>query len=152
MGNISTNAMILLCFVAVLCSCLSCVNGGPPLPWDKFTLHVSNGISDSSNLLYVHCRSKDDDMGVQYLSFNQERHWKFGTTIFGKLTHFTCDFKWGEKSRSFEAFVDGVESNFCQSTLNVYWRAAMDGIYFGCSDNPGIKRCVWDQNIECSGP
>ncbi|KAK9755550.1 hypothetical protein RND81_01G033800 [Saponaria officinalis] len=134
---------------SVLCSYIICINGGPPLLWDTFTLHVSNNISDTSNLLYVHCKSKDDDLGEQRLSFNEERHWKFRTKIIGKMTHFTCDFKWGDKGRSFDAFVDGVETNACNVSKSVYWKAVDDGIYFACADALGKKRCVWDENVPC---
>ncbi|KAK9755544.1 hypothetical protein RND81_01G033200 [Saponaria officinalis] len=151
MGSNNTNIFTLLCFVAILCSLISCINGIPFL-WDKWTLHVKNGIQNSPNQLYVHCKSKNDDFGEHYLSYNQEVHWKFGTSIFGKLTHFTCDLKWGDKGRSFDAFVDGVETNACDRTSSAYWFACEDGIYFSCKDETGKKRCAWDPNVECDGP
>lgn len=64
------------------------------LVWAK---HVKVSITNSlegKEVLNIHCKSKDDDLGRHVLHINQTFHWSFGTHIFWK-TLFFCSFQWG---------------------------------------------------------
>ncbi|CAI0436137.1 unnamed protein product [Linum tenue] len=41
----------------------------------------------------VHCKSKDDDLGVRVLGYNESFHFKFWTALFFR-TLFYCSFEW----------------------------------------------------------
>ncbi|KAK9138522.1 hypothetical protein Sjap_009116 [Stephania japonica] len=58
-------------------------------PFDEITVHIRNQISPES-VLYLHCRSKDDDLGVHYIYFDQEFHWHFRVNLWG-TTLFWCN-------------------------------------------------------------
>jgi len=43
--------------------------------------------------LYIHCKSKDNDLGIHLLQINQFFRWSFGTSLFLN-TLFFCSFRW----------------------------------------------------------
>ncbi|XP_038896421.1 S-protein homolog 1-like [Benincasa hispida] len=83
----------------------------------KWQIHVVNGLS-SGQILSVHCKSKDDDLGEHKLSVGTEFNWSFR--------------KPNAQHSSFEAF--WIESrsvwlyNMCYDS-NCIWTAKDDGIY-----------------------
>jgi hypothetical protein len=57
-------------------------------------VHVTIGNNLADNLdLSVHCKSKDDDIGVHLLHHRDIFGWKFGNNYFGQ-TLFYCSFEW----------------------------------------------------------
>ncbi|KAG2279945.1 hypothetical protein Bca52824_051165 [Brassica carinata] len=55
--------------------------------------------------LTLHCKSKDDDLGVQTLAPDSRWSFKFTPAFFG-TTRFSCNFKWGGESHSFDIYDD----------------------------------------------
>jgi len=65
------------------------------LAWaGKVDLTVTNSLEGKENLK-IHCKSRDDDLGMRVLHFNESAHWRFGTDIFWR-TMFSCSFQWGK--------------------------------------------------------
>ncbi|KAJ7979695.1 Plant self-incompatibility protein S1 family [Quillaja saponaria] len=56
----------------------------------KQHVHITQDLGPDVNLM-VHCKSKDDDLGVHYLGFRQEYEISFRLTFWGK-TLFFCGF------------------------------------------------------------
>jgi len=56
-------------------------------------VYISNGLEGKEDLK-IHCKSKDNDLGMHLLHINQTFHWNFGTNFFGG-TLFFCSFQWG---------------------------------------------------------
>ncbi|MBA0737321.1 hypothetical protein Gogos_010791, partial [Gossypium gossypioides] len=53
-------------------------------PWlITWHVHVVNGLSNGQILL-VHCKSKDDDLGIHNLTAKTEFTWKFKPNFFGE--------------------------------------------------------------------
>jgi len=52
--------------------------------------------------------SKDDDLGVQHLRFNETSEWRFGVN-FLKRTLFHCTFAWKGVSHKFETLQENKE-------------------------------------------
>ncbi|XP_012567428.1 S-protein homolog 29-like [Cicer arietinum] len=53
---------------------------------------ITNKLLGHSDLV-VHCKSRDDDLGVHVLRYGESTDWKFGLKIFGG-TLFYCSFQW----------------------------------------------------------
>lgn len=94
------------------------------LPVDMFSFQrskyvaITNGIVNMN--LSVHCKSKDDDLGVQVLPTNQTFEFTFWTNILGS-TRFWCSFSWADQFKYLDIFVqrrDAVECNHCSWSIN----------------------------------
>jgi len=63
------------------------------LVWAKhINVTITNHLEGDEDL-YVHCKSKDNDLGLHLLHINQTFHWSFGTNILFR-TLFFCSFRW----------------------------------------------------------
>ncbi|XP_057444366.1 S-protein homolog 29-like [Lotus japonicus] len=94
-------------------------------PWRKI-VRVQNDLGNGVTL-YVHCRSKDDDLGEHYLSNGQYQEWSFGISWIGS-TLFWCNVGWNDVKHSFEAYNNGRDYLLCGSQC---WRSIKpDGAYF----------------------
>ncbi|WCJ38147.1 Plant self-incompatibility protein S1 family [Euphorbia peplus] len=112
-------------FVLVIAiSCLSVEPRGESF-LDLVRVVVSNELSPSKVLL-VHCKSKNDDLGIHNLSKNQNFTWKFHpNTIIGN-TLFWCYTAPDDKSHaSFDAYKESFTLTDC------------------CDKNPDGMKCVW---------
>ncbi|CAB4292522.1 unnamed protein product [Prunus armeniaca] len=77
-------------------------------------VRITNALQNNVNLT-VHCKSGDDDLGVQTLRINENFEFNFQTNIFGN-TLFFCGFKWSNEFRWFDIFTDKRDD--CSSC---YW-------------------------------
>ncbi|KAJ8765418.1 hypothetical protein K2173_013176 [Erythroxylum novogranatense] len=101
-----------------------CVCGFSFFP--KYHVHIINRLS--SNILFVHCRSADDDLGDQNLFGGGDYSFSFRENIF-KTTLFTCDFQTGDNhGGSYRVFWDDLTDD-CGND-NCIWSARDDGLYF----------------------
>ncbi|TKY68114.1 Plant self-incompatibility S1 [Spatholobus suberectus] len=55
--------------------------------------------------LTLHCKSKDDDLEMQVLAFNEVYSWNFGYHHFGRTLYF-CSFKWEDTPLMWYNIVD----------------------------------------------
>ena len=123
------NNFALLLVLALFTSQLLIANAGP------YHVYIQNGFKDS--ILGAHCKSKDNDLGLQYIAINGEFQWKFRSNFF-HTTLFFCDLSWVGGHQTFDAFVD--EDDFLGKNCagyDCYWKAQEDGIY---SFNPGTRK------------
>ncbi|CAK7339001.1 unnamed protein product [Dovyalis caffra] len=94
-GARSYAVLIIILGLAIMSN--SFVIAGP-----KYHVHVINGLS-SSNVLKVHCQSKDDDLGEHALAASAETSWTFRMNILG-TTLFWCGMNWASGHGSFKVF------------------------------------------------
>ncbi|KAG4149842.1 hypothetical protein ERO13_D05G357766v2 [Gossypium hirsutum] len=114
-------------------------------PWFKtWHIYAVNELSKDQTLL-VHCKSKDDDLGIHNLTVGSEFTWKFRPRFFGG-TLFWCYMAYDNLHASFKAFWDD------QALYNVcdwgtcFWIAKDDGIYIrNIPKNRDDYYCNWEQ-------
>ncbi|KAJ4969052.1 hypothetical protein NE237_015753 [Protea cynaroides] len=77
----------------------------------KYHVHVINDLGPNQ-ILNLHCKSKDDDLGFHTLGYGQEFSWKFNMNII-YTTLFWCNMDWGIKHGSFQIFYEGDQFESC---------------------------------------
>lgn len=96
----------------------------------KWHIHVVNGLSKVT--LFVHCKSKDDDLGVHNLvTRGDEFQWTFQVN-FWATTLYWCYLKKPNADVSFESFWVEQTHMWLQyrcTDKNCIWTAKDDGIY-----------------------
>ncbi|KAK9287860.1 hypothetical protein L1049_016302 [Liquidambar formosana] len=78
--------------------------------WNAFAIslvprtHVTigNDLGEGLNCT-IHCKSKDDDLGVHVLQFLDNYEWSFRTNFWG-TTLFFCNIKWRDAAGTFDIF------------------------------------------------
>ncbi|WZY80396.1 hypothetical protein YC2023_026780 [Brassica napus] len=78
------------------------------------TVKITNKLGGGLKLT-LHCKSKDDDLGVQTLAPDSSWSFKFKPAFFG-TTLFFCNFDWGGESHWFDIYDDDrdrVSDNQC---------------------------------------
>lgn len=100
------------------------------LPFERWHIHVLNGLSNAT--LFVHCKSKDDDLGDHnLLGRGDEFQWTFKTN-FWMTTLYWCFMHKPNADVSFDSF--WIEKrhmwlNYRCTDKNCIWIAKDDGIY-----------------------
>ncbi|PON66091.1 Self-incompatibility protein [Trema orientale] len=109
----------------------------------KYHIHVINDLPESSTKLSVHCKSGDDDKGMQELSWNEEYVW--GTRInFFRTTLYFCYIQWlGVKERYFVAFKAKRDEVRCEKMKNCLWRVRRNGVYFSNDNSTWFMEYPW---------
>ncbi|CAN0897796.1 S-protein homolog 24 [Linum grandiflorum] len=109
-------------------------------------VHIINNLSGFRDLT-VHCRSKDDDLGVQSRGYNSEFSWGFEVNVFGGSTLFWCRLETvvvvgdGRMSASVVVF---KQDNRYIGKGDVRWFAEDDGVYLEILlDQYQVKEYVW---------
>jgi hypothetical protein len=100
----------------------------------KFFVHIENGLS--SHTLQAHCKSGDQDLGLQKISLGEEFQWGFRPNFFWTTLYF-CNLSWVGGHKTFDAFRMKYEFfyPFCgvslenRNYLHCVWRAQDDGMY-----------------------
>lgn len=99
----------------------------------KFHVHVINGFMNQT--LETHCKSKDDDLGLQKISVIGEFQWHFRINYWGTTLYF-CDMWWVGGHRHVDVFRvdDEFLDNNCGDS-NCRWMGKEDGIYLFNSEH-----------------
>ncbi|CAA0825317.1 Plant self-incompatibility protein S1 family [Striga hermonthica] len=103
----------------------------------RVQINIYNDINTPSTPLLVHCMSKDDDLGTHTLNYEQGFRIVFCLKPFSTLFH--CQFQWGDKGKSFDAYKASwwygkpCYDHYCD------WVAKTDGIYLSYK-----KRFDWE--------
>lgn len=87
-------------------------------------VNITNYLGPNTDLT-VHCKSKDDDLGVRVLSYNASYQFSFIPNFFMSTLYF-CGFRWG-RTRDlhwFDIFNAGERPDKCTTCL---WRIVTDG-------------------------
>lgn len=92
------------------------------IPFEQWTVQVVNNMK-SGQPLFLHCKSKDDDLGVHKLRAGQQFSWKFRENIV-QSTLFWCY----------------MRSNHGHIAGEVFWT---NSIYAWLSYRCGNQTCVW---------
>ncbi|PWA40533.1 Plant self-incompatibility S1 [Artemisia annua] len=117
----------LLCIiVAVSAKPKSCWSGG-------WIVNVVDDIN-SKELIQVHCKSKDDDIGMKSIGFGQSVDWKFCENIFSPSTLYFCHVYKGSQEQVFDVFNDKIKQTCREKDQKKdYWACTWlirpDGIY-----------------------
>ncbi|CAH8303316.1 unnamed protein product [Eruca vesicaria subsp. sativa] len=72
--------------------------------FNKRRVDITNKVGDGLTLTF-HCKSKDDDLGVQILAPDQMWSFRFRPNFWG-TTLFYCNFKWAGESHWFNIYDD----------------------------------------------
>ncbi|XVF81125.1 hypothetical protein PTKIN_Ptkin15bG0131300 [Pterospermum kingtungense] len=106
-------------------------------------VHVVNGMS-LKKILFLHCKSADDDLGIRNLTVDTEFNWKFRPHFFAK-TLFWCYLASDIGHASFDVFwVDDAFFYRC-NWKNCIWTAKDDGIYLkNIPENRDEFRHKWE--------
>ena len=72
----------------------------PPF-WPRTDLTMTNNLGGP--VLTVHCKSKDDDLGVHMVAAKTDYHFSFQPNIW-KTTLFFCSFQWNDQVKQFDIF------------------------------------------------
>ncbi|KAE9619444.1 putative plant self-incompatibility S1 [Lupinus albus] len=107
---VGSNSHTLLLSLLLLVS-LVVVSGG----WSDFDyrhVYVKNGL-DNNTLLIAHCKSKQDDLGVKNLHYEEEFKFQFKPDLFG-VTLFYCGFTWDGTLHWFDIYDDARDGELCK--------------------------------------
>ncbi|KAG8485322.1 hypothetical protein CXB51_021454 [Gossypium anomalum] len=134
----SFNGFILLLLLLLLVFAFTVVSVEPrqglPTEFTRWHVYVVNGLSDG-RMLFVHCKSKDNDLGGRNLDVGTNFTWSFQQHIF-RRTLFWCyaskddnDYDGGGAHASFKVFWQDVLLFHKCSWKDCIWIAKDDGIY-----------------------
>lgn len=102
-------------------------------PLQKWHLHVVNKLS-TGHILFLHCKSKDDDLGTHYLRVGSEFSWGFTPNYWG-TTLFWCY----------------MRTNKAHAAFNVFWPSYDDWLFHRCDSSDCIRKAkddrIYLQNI-----
>ncbi|OWM85865.1 hypothetical protein CDL15_Pgr012115 [Punica granatum] len=100
----------------------------PVFCFRKYHVHIISNFSEDLRPLLVHCRSKDDDLGAQFLLPQPEYLIRFKIDLF-RRTRFTCEVEQGQTKTEFTAFTCSRDEDRCRHR-DCYWSVGPDGFYF----------------------
>lgn len=73
--------------------------------------------------LTIHCRSGDDNLGIQVLRHHESMHFHFRNNIFD-TTFFYCGFRWKDAFHRFEIYDELRDDDHCTECS---WKLRKDG-------------------------
>ncbi|KAE8695437.1 hypothetical protein F3Y22_tig00110711pilonHSYRG00007 [Hibiscus syriacus] len=93
--------------------------------WDtNVEVIIYNDLEDKKDLT-IHCKSKDDDLGVRVLSYKEYYDFQFKPHLFGR-TLFFCRVTWNGKSHWFDVY-RGDRDNGCYESDICVWNVRQNG-------------------------
>ncbi|CAN6808766.1 unnamed protein product [Brassica oleracea] len=111
----------------------------------KNTVSFQNKLAKSHSTLEVHCKSKDDDLGVHRVKFNGHAYkFRFGDDIFVR-TKWDCLLRKGPKmeyAQGFRAYTGGFARKCGESYM---WIAKDDGIYLSRNGKRVGQKLDWSK-------
>lgn len=112
------------------------VNSTSCILFNYMQVHVYNDLPNET--LFVHCKSKDDDLGVHYVKAKQDYNYDFCYKPYSTL--FTCHVQWGKNTVTFEAYNGKWYFKSPCAPHECKWAAKTDGLYL-----QGLKKYDWKQ-------
>ncbi|CAJ1949822.1 unnamed protein product [Sphenostylis stenocarpa] len=100
--------------------------GGDSILDGKKHVRVTNDMKDGV-LIYLHCRSKNDDLGVHVIANGEFQEWSFKDNL-GDTTLFWCSMDAYNVQMSFEVYSAKTDSAKCDKQC--YRSLRKDGAYF----------------------
>ncbi|OVA18532.1 Plant self-incompatibility S1 [Macleaya cordata] len=91
----------------------------------------------------LHCKSKNDDLGLQSLKYKQSFSWKFKIN-FWKTTLYFCYMGWNETDGklvqgSFDIY--SAKRDWSRCGTQCFWSAHTDGVFF--KSNQGYYKLMY---------
>ncbi|XP_022759789.1 S-protein homolog 1-like [Durio zibethinus] len=128
----SSNTLVLLLLVSAIAIVIHpyfvAPQGGLSPEFIRWHVYVVNGLSNNTTL-FLHCKSKDDDLGVQNLSAGTNFTWSFQQNIFRRTLFWCYVSKDDNAHAAFKVFWQDVLLFHKCSWKNCIWTAKDDGIY-----------------------
>ncbi|KAK7342910.1 hypothetical protein VNO80_25868 [Phaseolus coccineus] len=87
-------------------------------------MRIVNNLGDNLPL-YVHCKSKNDDLQNHVIYNNQSFRWRFRPNIWG-TTLFFCHFSWAEGEGSYVIYKNRRDNDRC--THHCDWYVTQEGV------------------------
>ncbi|KAI4321700.1 hypothetical protein MLD38_035050 [Melastoma candidum] len=114
-------------FVTVL-SLLQCYSLPAQVPssirpkrfWDRTTIVLINRVDD---VLTLHCKSKDDVLGVHILQKGESWEFSFDPNFFFR-TLFYCSFQWDGETHYFDVYKQTRDYRY----KKIWWQVKIDGV------------------------
>ncbi|KAG2712057.1 hypothetical protein I3843_04G099800 [Carya illinoinensis] len=110
----------------------------------KYHVHIINGFQNET--LGAHCKSKDDDLGIQQIPVHGDFEWHFHVNFIGS-TLFFCRLWWSGGDKVFDAFVAADKrfiNNDCGPS-DCWWKALEDGIYlYSIKHEEYRRKYLWE--------
>ncbi|KAL2896240.1 S-protein-like protein 29 [Bienertia sinuspersici] len=78
---------------------------------DKVHVRIINALNSQQDL-QIHCKSKDDDLGVKIIPYGSFYEFKFGPSIFGNTLYY-CGFVFDKKLHWFDIYVENRDTASC---------------------------------------
>ncbi|EEF41295.1 conserved hypothetical protein [Ricinus communis] len=115
-----------------------------PSSCDPYYVHITNELSHNK-VLHVHCKSKDDDLGIHQLPRSQHYSWRFNLNFFA-TTLFWCYMAPDSNSHAnFKVFwKSGYMDDRCAGH-HCYWVAKDDGAYLRNPPRPDELQHKWEK-------
>ncbi|CAN8324405.1 unnamed protein product [Cochlearia groenlandica] len=95
--------------------------------FSQWQVTMVNGLS-TQETLFIHCKSKEDDLGEQYLSVEDRFSWNFGENMI-HTTLFWCYISKDDGYVNVNVFWDDVILFHRCGWKNCVWTAKRDGVY-----------------------
>lgn len=120
----------------------------PPAIVDKWHIHVINGLSNGK--LMAHCKSRDTDIGEQYIDQASQIQWSFKENVFGSTLFWCFVRKPNGSFASFDVFWHETQHYWlhyrCTLQGTCYWNVRDDGIYLrNIPDSTDEKIHKWNK-------
>ncbi|KAI9192236.1 hypothetical protein LWI28_019853 [Acer negundo] len=94
----------------------------------KTTIVIENSFHSNANYLYLHCSSKDNNIGEHWLAAGQTIMWSFRENAFS-TTLYHCYAQWGNKIKRFNAYeFHGTTKSCCPDQGRVTWYLGDSGL------------------------
>lgn len=116
-NSITNNNIYVLTIVAALGLMISCANSEsdisvPPFPSGGTTVTVNNKLGGGETV-NIHCKSKDDDLGLHSMGPNGKYDFHFEPNFFPHNTLFYCHVTWPGNSHFFNAYDEVIDLDRC---------------------------------------
>ncbi|XWS22408.1 hypothetical protein CRYUN_Cryun29cG0031400 [Craigia yunnanensis] len=110
----------------------------------KYHIHIINDLSPGvPSPLYLHCKSKNKDLGQKPMLQHQDYTWDSKINLF-RTTLFFCHAWWEGKQRYFVAFNARRDEDRCLWYHNsCLWSVRDDGFYFSNDNSTWTNEYPW---------
>ncbi|KAK6791963.1 hypothetical protein RDI58_011044 [Solanum bulbocastanum] len=129
------NTILIISFLFILSLSGIVATASTKGPLTRYQIWIASDLPNGTNPLFVHCWSKDNDLGTHFLNPGPEGyHWHFRENIW-QTTKYKCEFVWVTKTITFYVFES--DSDKCRGRGDIcYWLVREDGFYFANYINP----------------
>ena len=118
--NPSTRNLLLFSWLLSLALLFMASEAGFLIP--EADIIIGNDLNQGVDLT-IHCKSKDNDLGVHRLAYVEDFEFKFRPNVWG-TTQYYCSMQWNGASHWFDIYVQNRDSPLCNRCL---WKVRPKG-------------------------